>query len=275
MSLSTVRCPVCDRNAARVVEAAEPPYRVLRCLSCDLRFVHPLPDPAALVTHYGADYYAEWITAQKARRRSMWERRLQAIERVAPTGRLLDVGCGDGAFLLAAKDRGWSVAGTEISAAAAALASDALGQPVFRGEVWEVDYRERSFDAITLWHALEHTTQPLRVLKAARSLLAPGGRLVVAVPNADNRVMQLAYRLARGRKPHLFSIRDRELHLYHFTVPSLSYVLARAGFACDEIGPDDGIVEFSIQLINRVATLLSRCLNVSWYNSIRVVARSS
>ena len=144
---------------------------------------------------------------------------------------------------------------------------------MFCGEIWEAGFPARSFDVVTLWHVLEHVSAPLRVLEEARRVLTLDGWLVVAVPNINDRVMQAAYRVVKHRKPHLFSVRDKELHLYHFSVSSLKNLLSKAGFACVAIGPDFGIVDLPKKLINYAASAVSRCFNVHWYNSIRMIAR--
>ena len=273
MLLTAARCPICPTAPARAVETAEPPYRVVRCQECGLVYVDPVPDAAALSRHYSRDYYAEWVSLQADKRRRMWARRLEAIARVAPTGRLLDVGCGDGVFLNLAMESGWTVEGTEVSAWAAEHATRNIGRPVFCGEIWDAGFPAQSFDVVTLWHVLEHVSAPLRVLEEVRRVVKPGGRLVVAVPNVDDRVMQAVYRVVKRRRPHLFSVADKELHLYHFSVFSLKRLLDRAGFACIEVGPDFGIVELPKKLINYAAAVLSRCFNAHWYNSIRMTAR--
>jgi ubiquinone/menaquinone biosynthesis C-methylase UbiE len=273
MPLTAARCPICPTAPTRTVETAEPPYRVVRCQECGLVYVDPAPDAADLSRHYSRDYYAEWVSSQADKRRRMWARRLEAIARVTPTGHLLDVGCGDGAFLSLAMESGWTVEGTEVSAWAAEHATRTIGRPVFCGEVWAAGFPARSFDAVTLWHVLEHASAPLRVLEEARRVLRPGGRLVVAVPNVDDHVMQAVYRVVKGRKPHLFSVADKELHLYHFSVASLKGLLEKAGFGCIEVGPDFGIVELPKKLINYAAAALSRCFGAHWYNSIRMTAR--
>ncbi len=273
MRLTAVGCPVCPAAPVRTVEAVEPPYRVLRCQGCGLVYVDPAPAAASLSQHYSRDYYVEWVTSQANKRCHMWASRLEAIARVTPVGRLLDVGCGDGVFLRLAQSNGWQVDGSEISAWAAEHASRNLGRPVFCGEVWDAGFPAGSFDVVTLWHVLEHTPSPLRVLEEVRRVLKPAGQLVVAVPNVDDRIMQVAYRIVKRRKPHLFSVADKELHLYHFSVVSLKRLLDKAGFACVEAGPDFGIVELPKKLINYAAVALSRCFKVHWYNSIRMTAR--
>lgn len=266
-------CPVCRSALCEIVEHAEPPYRVVRCSDCGLAYVDPVPDVGELSRHYNQDYYAEWISSQREKREHMWARRLKGIESMAYKGNILDVGCGEGSFLELAKRNGWRVHGTDVSVYATEFTSKRLGQNVFCGEVWDSGFNEQSFDVITLWHVLEHTTSPMRTLQAVRKVLKPGGLLVLAVPNLNDRLMQAAYRIVKGRKLRLFSIGDKEIHLFHFSVRSLRLLLEKTGFACVKVGPDFGVVERSIQLINRLAAVLFYSMGVHWYNSIQVFAR--
>lgn len=246
---------------------------MLHCPVCDLAYVDPFPHRAALQLRYGPDYYAAWISRQKSRRARMWAARLKILEGLAGRGRLLDIGCGEGAFLEQARRRGWEVAGTEISAWAAAHAAATLGQDIFCGELREAAYPEAHFDAVTLWHVLEHVTAPRSLLEEVRRVLKPRGVLIVAVPNRNDRVMQAAYRLVKRSRPKLFSLRDREPHLLHFSTTSLTRLVAIAGFALAWIGPDSGIVEPSKRLVNGAAGVLSRLFHRFWFNAILLIAR--
>ena len=245
----------------------------MRCSDCDLVYVDPIPDVVELSLHYNQDYYAEWISDQREKRERMWARRLKSIETMVNRGSILDVGCGEGLFLELAKQNGWQVHGTDVSAYATEFASKRLGQNVFCGEIWDAEFNEQGFDVITLWHVLEHTTSPMRTLQEVRKVLKPGGLLALAVPNLNDRMMQAVYRIVKGRKPRLFSIGDKEIHLFHFSVRSLRLLLEKAGFTSVKIGPDFGVVEVSKQLINSLAATLFYSMEVHWYNSVQVFAR--
>ncbi len=271
--MTATPCPICRSTPGEIVERAEPPYCVVKCPDCGLAYVDPIPVSEDLSRHYDQDYYAEWISGQREKRKCMWMQRLKRIESMTNKGSLLDVGCGEGLFLELAKESGWQVHGADVSAYATQFASKRLGQSLFCGQIWDADLTDQSFDVITLWHVLEHTTSPMRTLQEVRRALKPSGLLVVAVPNLNDKFMQATYRLVKGRKPHLFSIIDKEVHIFHFSVQSLRRLLEKAGFICVKVGPDFGVVEFSKQLINRLAAVLFYPLGVHWYNSIQVFAR--
>jgi 2-polyprenyl-3-methyl-5-hydroxy-6-metoxy-1,4-benzoquinol methylase len=236
-------------------------------------YVDPLPCAAKLTRHYDESYYSEWVSSQRKKRERMWARRLKIIEGWAEPGKILDIGCGEGLFLEVAKRGGWQVDGTEVSGHAADFASQRLQQPIFCGELWQADLAPESFDVVTLWHVLEHTTQPLQTLIAVKRLVKPDSRLVMAVPNVNDIVMQVAYRMIKGRKPRLFSLRDKEIHLYHFSARTLKMLVELAGFECLSISPDFGIVEPSKKLINTIAAVIHRVTGGHFYNAIQVIAK--
>jgi SAM-dependent methyltransferase len=169
----------------------------------------------------------------------MWRARLRRLDRrVTSRGALLDVGCGDGLFALVAKEAGWRVDGIEFSPEGARRAAARLGRPVAVGDLAASAHLPGPFEVITLWHVLEHLPEPRPMLEAAHRRLAPGGLLVVAVPNLDNLPMRAAYRLARRRPYPLYEPGAREPHLSHFNPKSLRAMLGRCGFGAIDLTTD-------------------------------------
>lgn len=138
-------------------------------------------------------------------------------------GAVLDVGCGNGDFLRSLARRGVRVVGTELSAESARRASPEGDLDVRVGELHRIaDLPGAGFAAVTLWHVLEHVPEPLETLCAARRLLAPGGWLVVSLPNAESWQARVF-----GR--HWFHA-DPPRHLWHFSPRTLRRLCRRAGF---------------------------------------------
>lgn len=100
----------------------------------------------------------------------------------APAGRLLDVGCGNGGYLLSMSRLGWTVEGLEPDGAAAEQARRA-GFTVRNAPVAECQLEPASFDVIVLHHVLEHLPDPADALARLARALRPGGRLVSMSPN--------------------------------------------------------------------------------------------
>jgi SAM-dependent methyltransferase len=104
----------------------------------------------------------------------------------AAQGFLLDVGANFGHFLHAAKFEGWSVEGIEISEQAIKAAEEEYGLKIHKGELEKVEYPPGSFDAVTMWHVLEHALNPKLAVQKIGKWLKPGGILGVAIPNIES-----------------------------------------------------------------------------------------
>src|SRR4051794_14216679 len=106
----------------------------------------------------------------------------------APRGSLLDVGAGRGRFVAAARRAGWDASGIEPSARGVAAASSAYGVALERRTLAEA---AGAFDVVSLWHVLEHLDDPGAAIAQARALLAPGGMLLIGVPNLGSAQAQI------------------------------------------------------------------------------------
>lgn len=137
-------------------------------------------------------------------------------------GKVLDIGCGRGFLLRAFQQAGWDVTGTEMSKSAAAYACEKLGLRVRVGELAELNFPENSFDAVIMWHVLEHFPRPYEVLRQVHRVLRPGGVFLVAVPNFGS----LEARIARDKWFHL----DVPRHLTHFNGHALGRLMVDNGF---------------------------------------------
>jgi SAM-dependent methyltransferase len=263
-------CNLCGGVALRTLETADDGVRAVRCRNCGLIFLDPFPVFDSR-THYDGDYYRPWLVHQARQRAALWAGRADFLERFCPPGDLLDVGCGEGSFLLAARGRGWRVAGTEVSAWAAETLPAREGLTVFRGELTELKLCDR-FDSITMWHVLEHTTHPLDLLQEAARLLREGGVLVLAVPNADCRLLRIVYRLAKGKALRYYTPGERELHLHHFTPATLRAAVTRAGLDVRYEGVDRGALRLSEHVLERAGMAIHALTGVNWASALLVVA---
>ena len=103
-----------------------------------------------------------------------------------PRGTLLDVGCGDGAFLDRMHDLGWRVRGLEPDPEAAAVARGRHGLDVTEGSIEDANLPPEAFHAITMNHVIEHVRDPVLALMKCRRALEPDGILVLITPNIDS-----------------------------------------------------------------------------------------
>ena len=270
----TLKCPLCGGTALRRIEADAPPFAVYACVRCDLGFVYPLPTAEALVRAYGDAYYEPWQAQHVRARGRMWQRRVRLLRRLVPQGRLLDVGGGEGAFVAAAAKAGYQVEATEFSPSGAErIRRQAPAATVYAGELVDLSLPATHYDAVTAWHSLEHMRDPLATLREIRRILRPNGMLVAAVPNRRNLPMAALYRLIRGRPYPLFSLKTKEIHLYHFTPASLRLALEQSGFAVETIGWDRSMVEPAKRVIDVVAAIPYLLGGPLMTEAILVVAR--
>lgn len=136
-------------------------------------------------------------------------------------GRLLDVGCGDGDLVRAAQDRGWNAEGVDPDPGGVEFARR-RGLTVHLGSLVGQGYEAEQFDAIVMSHVVEHLCDPIAVLQECHRILKPGGRLILATPNADSQF----HRKFGKYWIHL----DPPRHLYLFGVSTLTEVVRRARF---------------------------------------------
>ncbi|WP_452225448.1 class I SAM-dependent methyltransferase [Lacinutrix chionoecetis] len=127
--------------------------------------------------------------------------------------KILDIGCGTGAFLKVAKDNGWEVVGIEPNEKARTIANTNCLNAVYDVDQLEVMEPER-FDVITLWHVLEHLPNLAHQVSILKTLLKPNGVVVVAVPNYKS--------YDASFYKNFWAAYDVPRHLWHFNKASVS-----------------------------------------------------
>jgi 2-polyprenyl-3-methyl-5-hydroxy-6-metoxy-1,4-benzoquinol methylase len=168
-------------------------YRIEKCSLCDLVQVTNIPSSDQVEESYDEGFYEEYykdLESNKRKQRYVYlnfENKLDQIEkRIRRSGKLLDVGCSFGFFLDRARQRGWNVAGIEVSEYAATYARTRLGLSVIDKPIMEAQFAERSFDVITMWYVIEHLPNPREVLQHLGTLLSDDGILVVSTSNVES-----------------------------------------------------------------------------------------
>jgi SAM-dependent methyltransferase len=165
----------------------------VECQGCGWLRQNPRPTVETIGYFYPADYinYIGAVEDEPSRWRQ-WDRRYglikrrRAIERLQPSGRILDVGCATGIFLHEMQQAGWDVAGVEPNQGAAAYAQERFGLPVHLGMLREAALPGESYDVVTLWDVLEHLHTPWADLVEAHRLLKPGGLIALRIPNLES-----------------------------------------------------------------------------------------
>ncbi|MDD5729764.1 MAG: glycosyltransferase [Candidatus Omnitrophica bacterium] len=267
-------CSACGNHFFKVLESCPLGFSVLECDECGFAFVEPSPDAEFLKKSYSENYYEPWLKQQRRARIAMWKKRLSALDKYSGRkGSLLDVGCGEGLFLELAKLDGWEASGTELSAFAVKYAGEKLGFPIFEGQVEDIDFSGIKFDAVTLWHVLEHTKDPSAVLNKVRMLMKEDGVLLLALPNLDNKVYRFLYRVVKGKRQHLFSPHDRELHLNFFKKETITRLLEKSGFEVSAVLPDYGSLRWHEHLLNGINGLVYFFTGRMFFDALEIHAK--
>jgi len=235
-------------------------FNLVQCKKCKLAYVNPRPSKEELLRYYPEEsYYAykevknkinfknkiknllleiaggysiknykffvKYGIIQKILKR-LSSHLLLCVVPFKKEGKLLDVGCGNGSFLMWHKTRGWDVLGIDISKSACDLC-EKKGIKVFKGELQDAKIESESFDVVTLIQVLEHLHDPIGTLKEINRVLKNDGLLIIGVPNYgcfDRKIL--------GKKWPFLEI---PRHLYHFDIGVLRNILDLNGFNIIEI----------------------------------------
>ncbi len=205
-------------------------FCVVQCQKCDLCFTNPRPNDRTLGQFYPPSYspHKPFRQAQSKRQSRRYSSLLKWLkeddskdEESAYRGKLLDFGCGSGLFLERMRGLGWDVMGVDISQDTVFRLRYDLDIPAVVGTLPHPELKPGTFDVITMWQALEHVPWPRQILEAAKDLLVPGGKLIIAVPN----IASLPFKWFRKA---WFAL-ELPRHLTHFTPETLRRMIESCG----------------------------------------------
>jgi 2-polyprenyl-3-methyl-5-hydroxy-6-metoxy-1,4-benzoquinol methylase len=237
-------CPVCNSNSIHKVldvqdyTVSHELFEVWQCDQCTFRFTQNIPTAANIGPYYQSENYVSHSDTQEGFIHRCYhlvrnytlqvKRKLIQQTTGKKTGDLLDVGAGTGAFSKIMKDAGWVVTGLEPDETARKNAFDINGLQLLSPDHL-YQFSADSFDAITMWHVLEHVHDLHGYLDKYHSILRNGGRLVIAVPNYTS------YDAAIYQQ--FWAAYDVPRHLYHFSPESMSNLADKKGFRINSIKP--------------------------------------
>ncbi|MCF3108623.1 class I SAM-dependent methyltransferase [Niabella sp. CC-SYL272] len=237
-------CPVCGSAQIRPVflvkdyTVSGEVFPVEECRSCSLRFTQDVPDQLSIGPYYKSEDYISHSNTRKGFISRMYQmvrtrttqQKAALVERYAQKrkGLLLDLGCGTGTFLNTMKNRGWEVAGLEPDADARKMAKQLYHLDIAPShELYQLNGEQ--FDAITLWHVLEHVHELHAYMEQLKKILKPDGVLLIAVPNytsGDADVYE-----------QYWAAYDVPRHLYHFSPKAMEVLTERHGLRIKKMLP--------------------------------------
>jgi glycosyltransferase involved in cell wall biosynthesis/2-polyprenyl-3-methyl-5-hydroxy-6-metoxy-1,4-benzoquinol methylase len=221
-------CLVC--NSARVYYLfSASDCRVVRCQDCGFAFLNPQPSDSELAEIYSHSYFLgsdspEASQAVRQMKQATARLYLSEVNRYAgpQKGRLLEVGCGDGDFLVCADAEGWNVTGVEYSSSACDRARERVKNgEVVCGELKNANLPSEWFESCVLSDVIEHVRNPIEFLREVYRVLKPGGTLLIATPSMDSWSAKLMKQKWMEFKAE---------HLSYFDRQTMQTALSKAGF---------------------------------------------
>jgi SAM-dependent methyltransferase len=250
-ALSPPPCHGCGGASAHLVttkdfnrRTTDASFQYFQCLRCRLVFLDPIPDD--MRPFYKGGY--QEIPAGVAELRVIAaenRHRLDPLLRYKQSGKLLEIGPWIGSFSCNAKDAGFEVTAIEMDQSCVNFLNDCVGIRALQSSNPSAALAgmQESFDAIALEHCLEHLPEPWLVLQRAAERLAPGGILLITIPNIESN----EFAFLRERWRHL----DAPRHIYFYPPDPLR-----------ELARSCGLEELELTTTDRLSMRLSR---EAWY----------
>ncbi|RYD77803.1 MAG: class I SAM-dependent methyltransferase [Sphingobacteriales bacterium] len=227
-------CPVCgqkniaDKFVVKDYTVSGEEYMLQQCRDCSFVFTQDIPSQDEIGPYYASQNYISHSNTQKGFINNIYhrvrkitlasKRKLIEDKTGISKGNHLDVGCGTGAFLNEMKNAGWKITGLELDETARKNAQELFNiNPQPSHELFSLP--AESYDAITMWHVLEHVHQLHEYVAQLKKLLKPGGKLFIAVPNYTSS--------DAAHYQRFWAAYDVPRHLYHFSPASMRVLMEK------------------------------------------------
>jgi len=237
-------CPNCgNADIYKVLSAKDytvsgEEFDIWECRNCTQRFTQNIPDQEKIAAYYQSENYISHSDTSKGlinnlyhkvRKRTLLQKK-NLVEQITgkSRGNILDIGAGTGAFLNTMKNANWNCTGIEPDKNAREKALELYGLNLKDADTL-FSLASGSFDAITLWHVLEHVHELHKYVDQLRNLLSKDGKLFIAVPNytsTDAKIYQ-----------QFWAAYDVPRHLYHFSPKSMEHLLNGHGLKLESTKP--------------------------------------
>ena len=241
--VTLTNCPVCNSASfkksltCKDYTVSKEEFTIVTCDGCGFKFTNPRPSNEVLGNYYKSEDYISHSNTKKgiifqlyhAVRNYTLKKKIQLVSKHVSRGIILDYGCGTGMFLKVCQDAGWRSFGMEPDEGAAKIAAQ-MGLTVFPDKIKINEYtNSQKFDAITLWHVLEHVTDLADTLNFFKARLNPNGVLIIAVPNHTS--------FDAEHYKEFWAAYDVPRHLYHFHQETIQQLLSGYDFKLIDTKP--------------------------------------
>ncbi|HVY76777.1 MAG TPA: class I SAM-dependent methyltransferase [Puia sp.] len=239
-----IHCPVCQSDrlhfALRVKDhsVSGEYFDIWECDQCSFRFTANAPAADQIGRYYQSDNYISHSNTREGLVNSLYHRvrvhtlrtkyKLICSATGLKQGAHLDIGAGTGAFVQYMNQQRWKSTGIEPDDTARAVALKDHQTQLLPADAL-AELQPSSFDAVSLWHVLEHVHDLYPYLAQIKKILRPSGRAFIAVPN---------YTSYDAKKYGAnWAAYDVPRHLYHFSSASMKWLVNAAGLKLIRIQP--------------------------------------
>ena len=235
-------CPACGSNKAiPYLEVKDhfltgEVFQLLKCSDCELIYTTPRPDKDKIGNYYKSEDYVSHSSTKKGIVNSIYNvvrnytlnQKVKLVQSLVEGKELLDVGAGTGHFLKRAQDNGFSVLGLEPDPDARNVGKDQL-QVELKDLSELYSLSKKNYDALTMWHVLEHVYDLKSDTEQFISLIKSGGVFIIAVPNYTSYDAEY-YK-------EFWAAYDVPRHLYHFSPASIIPFVEQFGLTLEKMLP--------------------------------------
>lgn len=200
-------------------------FHLVRCRNCSFIFSQRIPTEEELINHYnqyGRDDYLSPVTVKR------FHEILDQLEKFRDTNNMIDVGCGIGYFLEAARDRGWKVFGTEYTDEAVRICRS-KGISMQQGKLNPGNYSPGFFDVIISIEVIEHINNPNEEAGNFSAILRKEGAVYLTTPNFNS--------LSKMILKEKWNVLAYPEHLSYYTPKTIARLFTQHGFEKEKLKP--------------------------------------
>jgi len=226
-----MKCILCNTDDAGLF-LKENGLTALKCRRCGLVYVSPMPPFAEIKEKYSNSP----STAIDKEISAIGEKTLKAqldlalIKKFKKNGRVLDIGCAEGAFLSQAAESGYDPYGIEINKASVKYAKDKYHLiNIFEGGILESDFPKEYFDIISMRNVLSHLRNPVQELNKLNTFLKEDGLFFCITGNLGSLSRERIKQYYNFSTPHLSE------HLFHYSEKNIYTLFKMSSFSINKI----------------------------------------
>jgi len=240
------KCPICKSSNITTLhrglsdnryKTSQEKFDLQHCTDCGIVFTNPQIEFAEFSKFYPPDAYVPYLNHSIKKYQFLSKFLYDGFTKlfidkfrgvIMSGGKLLEVGCSNGGFLLKCQKRGMKVTGVEPESKAARTAAN-RGLDIIPLPIEQAYHRlkDQRFDVIFMSHVFEHIQQPRKVLRLLKRLLTDSGKIIMLIPNIDS----VIYKFFKDN----WMLLDIPRHFFHYSPKNINYLIQNSGLHIEKV----------------------------------------